>query len=244
MCKPRLLLQWKDGHAKAFHVRCKQWRCPDCRPKLRRKLRAIAFAGAPTTFITLTSNPKYGRSPAHRAWMLVRALRTLKRMLHRFEGVQRFEYFAVIEATKRGEPHLHVLARCPYIPQKVLSYYWGLLTGATVVHIERVTSARGASAYVAKYTSKDPADFRGRRRYNRSRGYALERREKPPPSPLKGCELRELKADIAWIAVAWSSSGWAPGLSNSEYIEATCPGSRDPPPFWELALPVIRTRRI
>lgn len=94
----------------------------------------------------------------------------------------KMHYMAFAEETKRGEPHLHILLRCPYIPQKWISEQMNDLIKSPVVWIERIKNTKQAIGYVSKYVSKAPAQFGRSRRYWISRGYQInqgDREEKP-----------------------------------------------------------------
>ncbi len=70
-----------------------------------------AANGQPNSFLTLTVNPNDEDYPADRARRMVIAFRELVRRIKKTYRYERFDYFAVMEATKRGEPHMHVLLR-------------------------------------------------------------------------------------------------------------------------------------
>lgn len=190
---------------------CGCWSCPICAPKRRMRLIGEAGWGQPDTFITLTS--KVGSSPTQDeaaqkltwAWRIVR-----KRACKRY-GYDCIPFFAVFEATKQGEPHLHILARCKYIEQKWLSDQMHSLTGAKVVWIERVSEPKRAASYVMKYVGKDPHRFNGCKRYWRSLDYPLEHEDDYPPV-FDLCERTEFvrqACDLlvqSYLDVGWRSS--------------------------------------
>jgi len=65
-------------------------------------------------------------------------------------------YVKVVEFTKRGLPHLHVLMRGPYVPQWRLSEMWGEIHLSPIVDVRAVRGQVGAARYLAKYLGKDP----------------------------------------------------------------------------------------
>ncbi len=75
------------------------------------------------------------------------------------------EYLAVFEETKKGEPHLHILMRAPFIPQRWLSETMDELINAPIVDIRKVGAAKNAARYVAKYVGKGPKPFAALKRY-------------------------------------------------------------------------------
>jgi len=171
-----LVQRGTDGVAVFYRIvrlRCKRWDCPVCGPRRVRKLQRLAEAGRPSAMLTLTSNPAMYEHPADAARDLVKAFRLLRRRVKRSRGWKSFPFLAVFERTKSGWPHLHVLLRTPFIPQRVISRIMGELTNAPVVWIERVSDQRRAAGYVAKYLAKSPARFQGCRSYWRSRDWVI-----------------------------------------------------------------------
>ena len=146
-------------------LRCNCWSCDDCQPRRRARLFYQAMSGSPNTFITLTSNPAVGDSPEERAQALPNAWRIIVRRAKAKYGYKSIPYLCVFEATKYGEPHLHILARVPWIEQAWLSAQMDELTGAPIVDIRRVRTQKNIVSYVAKYVGKDPHHFDGTKRY-------------------------------------------------------------------------------
>lgn len=83
----------------------------------------------------------------------------------------RLPYLAVVEATKRGEPHLHILSRLRWVDQKWLSRQASKLLGAPVVDVRRCTSRSSVALYVAKYIGKAPHRFATVKRYWSTRSW-------------------------------------------------------------------------
>jgi hypothetical protein len=132
---------------------------------------AQAYSGEPTRFITLTVNPQIGESPDHRLSLLARAWRLAIKRIRRANPNAEVEYLALVEATEKGEPHLHILFRGPYIAQRVLSGYMAEIINSPIVDIRRIKNAKEAIRYVAKYVTKKPAQFGTSKRYWFSQHY-------------------------------------------------------------------------
>jgi len=64
-------------------------------------------------------------------------------------------YFKVMEYTKRGRPHLHVIVRGPWFAQSWLSQTWAEIHLSPIVDVRRVKGAMGVAGYLAKYLGKD-----------------------------------------------------------------------------------------
>lgn len=134
--------------------------------------------GQPTSFITLTVNPARGQSPDERAAELSNAWRLIAKRARRKFTKAPLEYLAIFEETKKGEPHLHILCRAPFIPQKWLSDQMQELMQAPIVDIRRVKSTAEAAKYVAKYAGKGPKPFATLKRYWSTPKYDLTRDSK------------------------------------------------------------------
>lgn len=140
---------------------------------------AQAAAGNPNRFITLTINPSVGSNPEHRLRLLARAWRLIVKRLRRQHPQTDIAYLAVVEGTKRGEPHLHILYRGPYIAQRWLSEAMDGIAESPIVDIRRVRDPNQVVRYVAKYITKRPAQFGTSKRYWRTQNY--EPPEEPDP---------------------------------------------------------------
>jgi hypothetical protein len=133
----------------------------------------MAAGGEPTRFLTLTVNPAEGESPEERLFALSNAWRTVVKRLRRQHPSEPVEYLAIVEQTKAGEPHLHILLRSPFIPQPWLSAAMGELIHAPIVDIRRIRKAAEVIRYVAKYVTKAPAKMGTAKRYWTSQGYNI-----------------------------------------------------------------------
>ena len=110
-------------------------------------------------------------------------------------GYKSIPYLCVFEATKRGEPHLHILARCKWMDQRWLSAQMADLIGSPIVYIRRVRSTDHAAHYVTKYIGKEPGHFDSCKRYWRTQDYELT---KYVPDAIEG-DWSE-----TWTYHAWS----------------------------------------
>lgn len=213
---------------------CKRWACEYCQPRRRRRLLAIAAAGRPNKFLTLTVNVAVGASPLDRRNLLHDAWKRLvKRMLRQWalpperrwrligatrssrreaivraitaktpqRGCDRLPYMAFLEATEAGEPHLHILLRCPYVPQDWIAEQMADMLGSPVCDIREIRGTRAAVTYVTKYVTKAPAQFGNTRRYWISKGWEVEPRsqDERQPGPARFVSVRR-KNYLEWIA--------------------------------------------
>jgi hypothetical protein len=159
----------------------------------------------------LTVTPAKGHTPAERAKNLASAWRIIVKRAKRQLKLTQLEYLAVFEKTKRGEPHLHILARCGYIPQRWLSEQMREITGAPVVWIEAVTSEKQAARYVAKYCAKDPHRFGTCKRYWHTRNYSLETSEEEEANPWGEQTWEKVEITTDEMYRRWWFEGKCPG---------------------------------
>jgi hypothetical protein len=178
-CTDSVLVKEHSTGAQAATLRCRSWTCEFCGPNRRRQLVALARSGHPDKFITLTASPQAGDSPVQRAKALARAWRVILARAKRLWKGKKWEYLAVFEATKRGEPHLHIIARCPFVPQRWLSEQAKDIVKSPIVDIRAVKSERQVAAYVTKYIGKDPHRFGTCKRYWHSAHWSQTDPEEP-----------------------------------------------------------------
>jgi len=176
-CGAATILHVHESDVAGRKLRCRSWSCDDCRPLRLDQLRQLALAGRPSTFITLTANIRAFETPDEAAVTLVKAWRSFVQRYNRAHPTNRMAYLCVIEQTKRGWPHIHILARCGYIPQKELSNFMGEHARSPIVDIRRVHRLDHAAAYVSKYVSKGPERFEGTKRYWCTQSWTTEKGE-------------------------------------------------------------------
>jgi len=169
---------------------------------------AVAAGGRPDRFLTLTVNPSFLESPRERFRALSHGWATAVKRLRRLPKYKNLEYFAVVEATKSGEPHLHILIRGGYIPHQLISKIMGELTHAPIVHIERVRGIREAVRYLAKYLTKAPARFGDSKRYWSSRHWLTDDQKLYDDGTPKFLRWMLARAPIASLLVEGIDDGY------------------------------------
>jgi len=201
---------------------------------MRRRLTRLTADSAPTLFLTLTCAPaKHAdRESAFRA--MGAALPRLFKRIRRAFPRERIEYLAVWEVTKAGWPHLHVVARGPYIPQRWLSHHWQQLTGAPIVDIRAVRGSRDAARYVAKYLTKALTAPPGVRRWRASRAFLLERMRPRRPAGDDIPTWRVHRLSTFQLLTRWAR-GESPLLFDDAANAATLNWNRCDPGALELA---------
>lgn len=161
---------------------CRAWTCPNCQPKRRGQLVHDVARGRPDTFITLTLPDKWATRPAEGVALLSHAWRLIRKREARRRGGPPLPFIAVVERTKTGTPHLHILTRSRWIDQKWLSNAMADIADAPIVDIRRIDHHGRVASYVAKYLGKDPTKVGTAKRYWQSRDYQVD--DKPPKAPL------------------------------------------------------------
>lgn len=153
-CRRRCIVVLPPDGRQAFvmPLRCKSWRCSYCGPRIRKAVAAQLTAAGCRRFITLTCDPRRFVHPSQAYERMKHAFQRLVRMIRTRFG--EFEYAAVWEWTQRGWPHLHILQRGCFVPQKWLSARWNRLGIGRIVHIQEVTTHRRAAWYITKYLTK------------------------------------------------------------------------------------------
>lgn len=168
----------------------------------------LATSGQPNRFLTLTVNPAFEGSPEARLTSLAGAWNIVcKRLRRRYKG-KPIEYLAVVEETKRGEPHLHILLKSPFIPHDLISQWMGELIHAPVVDIRSIKSARQIANYVAKYISKKPAQFGTHKRYWQSRAYDQSSPEPSPDAAFEGFPWTVWTHGRSFLRRFWDAQGF------------------------------------
>lgn len=173
LCSERSLVNRGPNAYRAVSLKCRSWGCDLCQPDRQKQLVALAQRGQPTTFITLTCNPARGHSPAGRARSLAHAWPKIVKRACKKYGYDSIPYLCVFEATKKGEPHLHILCRVKWIDQRWLSNQMRELTGAPIVDIREVKSKKAVAYYISKYIGKQPHRFATCKRYWQTRSWKV-----------------------------------------------------------------------
>jgi hypothetical protein len=163
---------------------CNMWSCEHCQPKRRWQLKLLAAAGEPNKLLTLTVSQSVGTDPIDRRRLIADAWKKLHKRILRFMKWKSLPYMWFCERTKRGEPHLHILLRCEYIPQQWLSSQMRELLNSPIVDIRQIKGQQGAISYVTKYVTKEPAQFGRAKRYFASHDWRVNAGE-----PVEHCQI-------------------------------------------------------
>lgn len=155
---------------------CNQWKCPVCGPKkafkLRKRLKKATFSSS-KYFITLTlkinnDSLKENTVLINKAWDI--ALKRIRR-IHPF-----IKYFKVLEYTKKGMPHLHIITDVRLTKKYLKTIWYDITKTSFIVDIGKLRQK--SYNYVLKYAlkihdAKNSSDFvipKGHRFYSHTRG--------------------------------------------------------------------------
>jgi len=205
-------------------LHCNAWSCECCAEERKAKWFAQACSGEPTRFLTLTAGPRAGQTPEERLKALRRAWNVCVKRLRRLPKYKDLEYHVVVEATKAGEPHFHILLRSPYIAQAQISAAMSELAESPIVDIRVIRNTAKAVAYVAKYMMKGPARFGNSKRYWFSRDYQRKNEYVPAPETLPDVKWKVAWTPLMQLVDEWSRQNWAGRIVSGELWKFT-PGS-------------------
>ncbi len=158
---------------KIVPLTCKSWACKSCSEYLARKLHARVRTAQPNKFITLTVAHEPDLTPAI-------AEEIIRTRWPRFVAAIRkhrpdFQYLRVLEYQKNGWPHLHLIARCHYIPHDILAAAWNqkVLKGFTGIKAIHNPDAIGSelTKYIRKSFLLNALSGRRRHAYTTSKAF-------------------------------------------------------------------------
>jgi len=208
LCGQWTLVKDQGVERRAKPLPCRSWHCPDCAPRRKAQLQALAASGDPNRFITLTINPTVGSSQEERLKILSHAWKTIVKRLRYHHPQEPIQYLALVEATKNGEPHLHILYRGPYVKQSLLSEAMEEIAASPIVDIRRIRGLREVIRYVAKYVTKAPAQFGTSKRYWHSAAYELDKDAYLQARFRPSEPWRIVREDIRYVITQWFADGY------------------------------------
>lgn len=228
LCREWTLSKSPDVRRLLKVLSCRSWSCDLCAEKRKKQLIALAKSGEPNRFLTLTVSPAAGDTPEDAYAVLMRAWHLIIKRLRRDPRFEAIEYLWVVEATKAGQPHLHILLRSPFLSQSLISEWMSELASSPIVYIESIKTLKQVANYVAKYVAKAPARFGSSKRYFASRDYELDKSAKPVKSlnPLENWSID--RRHISQIIRDLTLDGWIEVESTGSVFEFI-PPARPPP---------------
>ncbi len=185
--KGSVLMQARDGRVVIMNTNCNTWRCKGCRDRNLAKFKAKVATGVlrlgRSAFTTLTykADSKQAR-PANYVAKDWRAF--FRRLRTSAPWVWDLEWLRVMELTKKGTPHHHLVmgmippekrircwsrgekivaaayqasaaAGCECLAHEMSRAWFAVTHDSWMVHAIPVTSGKGAGGYMAKYMGKE-----------------------------------------------------------------------------------------
>ncbi len=229
LCSEGTAVNHGPGKVQAVTLKCRSWGCELCQPDRKKQLVASATGGKPTLFITLTASPASGDSPASRARALAKAWPKVVKAAKKKYGYSEIPYLCVFEATKKGEPHLHILVRCKWISQKWLSAIMENLTKSPIVDVRAVKNPKLIARYLAKYVGKEPHRFATCKRYWSTRSWRLVKwtHDDADAGWYDGWQIRDVNLDF--LKTMWEGMGWTTEASRGRVVATAPPTMRGYP---------------
>jgi len=191
-CPKGTLILQHDQATKLVPKLCCRWACQTCGPRKARRLRRRLELTTPTRLLTLTLRADQNATPQDQLRKANRAWSILWRRFRRLFGEKAAGYAKIVELTKAGTPHLHIVANVPYISQRALSHAWRALTGSFIVDIRKVRRASGLAGYLTAYLTKALDVPPGMRKWSASRGFV-------PPEPPYELAAGELPPSVRFV---------------------------------------------
>lgn len=166
------------GQPAIIALPCKRWGCEYCGPRKCFQLAIRCELAKATKLITFTTWTKLYESPRDAFDQTRRKLPLMNKLIR--EKIGSFEYLRVLEATKAGWPHYHLVCRCKYISVGFLRNEWKRLTGNKVVDVSPIEQEEGCFRYVMKYLRKQYSVPWTQRRVTWSHGFFPKPEKKAP----------------------------------------------------------------
>lgn len=158
---------------------CKRWGCRHCGERKIVRFGWRCADAKPNRLVTLTIANALWETPRDAYDGTKSKVSEFAVRLRREHG--EFEYFKVLEVTKKGWPHYHLIVRCPYIDQKEMSNLWATLTGAPIVDVRAIKKTADVYYYVVKYLGKQKYIPWTDRRVSWSKNFWQDADWKAPP---------------------------------------------------------------
>jgi hypothetical protein len=213
-CGPGTIVGYDGERKLGRRTNCGAPDCPNCGKRARAIYRAKIRAGRPNRFINPTIIHLPDRTREQELKLLATAFHKFVVWWKRDHPNWEFEYFEVRECKGERHVHLHIAARCGFIPHNVFRDFMERETGSYIQDIRAIKSVRQLEVYLTNYVTKDMRRIGAMHRYSKSHNYEPEKGERAPDPFLFGLRyyfeptLLEDKAkewEIRGLTVKWTS---------------------------------------
>lgn len=208
LCREWSLVKHQRDTKSVHPLCCRSWTCNYCAPRRKRGVRRQVESGKPNKFITVTLRAGHNGTVDERVALLSQQWRNYIKTYKRKFPTRTIEYFAVVEFTKAGEPHLHIAARSQWIDQKEISAYMLEHINSPVVSVMAVRSGKRAALYVSKYVAKSMQRSSTCKRYWKSQRYCEPRRTSSHVRPLERTYWEIVRAPAYAVIGRWKAEKW------------------------------------
>ncbi len=237
---------WAQGERIVIPTTCKGWECIPCQPKKIFVMRKTAELGC------LRMQRNFGSSAFITTTFAMKGLRSIRnasfvsevwhRLLKVFIRPKWITWFRVVELTKKGQPHLHLIASWPNIGNEVLTcringvrsefgkkwldvdclcvehelsrLWYGITGDSWITDVRPIASSEKAGSYVASYIKK------GMRTWSQLEALGFKRRySKSSDWPVSGIWMRGSE-------LPWHSDGFGYSPPNFDWMVEHCKDSK------------------
>lgn len=153
----------------------KSWDCPRCAKIRAKRLRARILAAGCNRGFDLTIRHLPHRTIEEETALLKDCWRDFRLWWNRNNPGKKIECMGFWEVTGDRHVHLHVVARCPYVPRPLLvRFFWNRLQ-SPLQGIKPLTNQTQRIKYAAKYVTKALVKLKGTHRYSATHGFDAPR---------------------------------------------------------------------
>jgi hypothetical protein len=207
-CGEGILTGTAAGRKAARTQRCRCWPCEYCGPKNARRLRARAFAAGCNRGFDLTIRHLPDRTLEQETELLKRTWRKFRLWWNRKHPHGKIEALTCWERKGERHVHLHVLARCPFVSQKLLSAFFAKEIRSPMQWVKALTNKKDRIRYATKYVTKELAKLPGTSRYSVTQGFEDRDRDIPRDPFYEGMTWLREDGTLAQYAHNWLSQGF------------------------------------
>lgn len=197
------------GDRKAARTaRCKTFECPICGPRRAAELRAKLYEARPNRFFTLTIRHLETRTLSEEVELLKGCWRRFRLWWNRTYPQKQIECCSIWELKGERHAHMHVLARCGFVPVNVLKAFFQKEIGSFKQDVRKIYDLKEVGRYITKYVTKDLVKLPHTHRYAPTHGF-FKPSEPPPRDPFfDHMEWRFERQTLAQFAHYWVSRAW------------------------------------
>lgn len=207
-CGDGILTGEIDGRKAARTQRCKCWGCEHCAPKNAKRLRARSYAANCNRGFDLTIRHEPERTLEQETALLKATWRKFRLWWNRTYPNNKIECLTCWEIKGKRHVHLHVLARCGYVDQRVVQQFFWREIRSHKQWVKSLLNQKARIAYATKYVTKGLAKLKGTSRYSVTHGFEDRTREIPRDPFFEGMAWQLGVGKLTDYAQRWLSSGY------------------------------------